>query len=71
MKKYCKLNEESRKYMELAFEKLDLSARSFNKTLKVARTIADLEGSKDIKLAHLKEALAYRGLDKKYLDVIK
>ena len=54
--------------MERAFDQLELSARSYNKTLKVARTIADLSGTADITLDHLREALMFRGLDKKYLE---
>ena len=68
IKKYCKLDKETEDYMEKAYNKLELSARSYNKTLKVARTIADLAGVPDIKLDHLREALMFRGLDKKYLE---
>ncbi|MBR4754015.1 MAG: YifB family Mg chelatase-like AAA ATPase [Lachnospiraceae bacterium] len=68
IKKYCKLDKESADYMERAFDQLELSARSYNKTLKVARTIADLSGAADITLDHLREALMFRGLDKKYLE---
>ena len=60
VKKYCKLTESSNKIMELAFTKYDLSARSHDKILKVARTIADLDNSQIIKDKHLLEAISYK-----------
>ena len=50
--------------MKIAFEKYKISARGYTRILKVARTIADLSGSKNIELMHLTEALAYRNIDK-------
>jgi len=64
--KYCKLDTESRKLIKGAFDKLGLSARAYSKILKVARTIADLDGETNIKQHHLAEAIQYRSLDKKY-----
>lgn len=61
---YCKLDEESENLMKLAFEKYHISARGYTRILKVARTIADLENSENIKIGHLTEALAYRNIDK-------
>lgn len=61
---YCKLDSQSEKLMELAFEKYHISARGYTRLLKVARTIADLDGSKDIQQNHIAEALAYRNIDK-------
>lgn len=61
---YCKLDEESENLMRIAFEKYKISARGYTRILKVARTIADLDGSADIKINHITEALAYRNIDK-------
>lgn len=63
IKAFCPLEHDSEILLKLAVEKLDLSARSYFKILKISRTIADLEGSSGIKLQHLQEALQYRTLD--------
>ncbi|TSC58618.1 MAG: magnesium chelatase family protein [Candidatus Peregrinibacteria bacterium Greene0416_19] len=56
----CPLDEASKKLLQQAVLRLGLSARSYHRTIKVARTIADLEGSEDIRTAHVAEALQYR-----------
>ena len=63
---HCALTIEGEELMEQAYHKLHLTARSYHKILKVARTIADMEGSQLILPKHLREGIAYRTLDKKY-----
>ncbi|WP_083238780.1 YifB family Mg chelatase-like AAA ATPase [Caloranaerobacter ferrireducens] len=64
--KYCKLDNECVKLMEEAFDNLGLSARAYNKILKLARTIADLDKKELIEVQHLAEAIQYRSLDRKF-----
>ena len=64
--RYVQLGERERQMMELAFERIGLTARTYHKILRVARTIADLDHSEMVTEKHLKEAIAYRSLDKKY-----
>ena len=66
IKKYCKLNKSTNKLLESSFEKYGFSARSVDKILKVARTIADLADCEEIEIEHLAEAIQYRLLDFKY-----
>lgn len=65
VKKYCPLSPEAEQFLKSSFDQMDLSARGYYRTLKVARTIADLEGSEQIEFAHVAEALRYRGLEEK------
>lgn len=66
IEKYCKLDKKSKELLQIAFNKLGLSARAYGRILKVARTIADLDGENNIKQEHITEAIQYRSLDKKY-----
>lgn len=63
---YCRLGEDGEKLMRQAYTNLGLTARTYHKILCVARTIADLEGAEAIGLRHLREAVSYRTVDKKY-----
>ncbi len=64
IQKYCVPDQPSLKLLKSTMDRLRLSARAFDRTLKLARTIADLEGSKSSIEAHIAEAIQYRSLDR-------
>ena len=64
IREYCKLDEASKNLLKTAMERLNLSARAYDRILKVARTIADLEGVNDLSGNHISEAIQYRSLDR-------
>jgi len=65
IKKYCELDATGNRMLEMVTDRLGFSARTYNRILKVARTIADLEGSDSIHEQHIAEAIQYRSLDRK------
>lgn len=66
LKKYCETDEAASGYLQLAFDRLGMSARAYDRILKIARTVADLDGSEKIKKEHIFSAISFRTLDKKY-----
>ncbi|MCX7940386.1 MAG: YifB family Mg chelatase-like AAA ATPase [Endomicrobia bacterium] len=64
IKEFCPMTEEAKKMLKLSIEKLGLSARAYDRIIKVARTIADLDGKEVIDIEHISEAVQYRSLDK-------
>ena len=65
IRKFCPVDEQSQRLLEMVTDRLGLSARSYARILKVARTIADLAGVEHIHQNHLAEAIQYRGLDRR------
>jgi magnesium chelatase family protein len=65
LREHCRVDREGERLLEMVVDRLGMSARAYNRILKVARTIADLEGAPDIKAVHLSEAIQYRTLDRR------
>ena len=65
-RKFCIIDEKGNDLLRKAFETMGLSARAYDRIVKVARTIADLDNSECIKAKHIAEAVQYRNLDRKY-----
>ncbi|HZI20066.1 MAG TPA: YifB family Mg chelatase-like AAA ATPase [Pyrinomonadaceae bacterium] len=66
IRRHCRLDAEGERVLESAMKRLGLSARAYDRILKVSRTVADLEGANEIRTAHVAEAVGYRSLDRTY-----
>lgn len=66
IRRFCQIDSESERMLEAAMTRLSLSARAYDRILKVSRTIADLAGSAEIQSQHVAEAVGYRSLDRTY-----
>ncbi len=64
IREYCRIDAAGEELLKIAMTKLGLSARAYDRILKVSRTVADLAGSSDIRTEHLSEAIQYRSLDR-------
>ncbi len=69
IERFCELGADSQNLIKTAMDKLSLSARAYDRILKVARTIADLEGVTDIESSHIAEAIQYRSLDREFWNI--
>ncbi len=66
LNEYCQMTDDAKRSLKAAFEKLDMSARTYDRILKVARTVADIDSSDVITSAHIMQAVRFRSLDRKY-----
>jgi magnesium chelatase family protein len=66
IRRFCRVTGECERMLESAMERLGLSARAYDRILKVSRTIADLEDVEQIETGHMAEAVGYRSLDRTY-----
>ena len=64
IREYCALDDVSKQLLKTAMERLNLSARAYDRILKVARTIADLDAAPTVVASHIAEAIQYRSLDR-------
>lgn len=69
IKEFCAIDEAGAELLKMAMNKLGLSARAYDRILKVSRTIADLAGTESIRVEHLSEAIQYRSLDRNFYSV--
>ena len=65
---FCALKKDEKRHMQQIYETLNLSVRSYHKILKTARTIADIEGSEEIRMEHLHEAICYRSIESNFWE---
>ena len=66
VRKYCVLTEDAQYFLKNVFDRMNMSARAYDKVLKIARTIADLDNKEEIDIFHISEAVQYRSLDRKF-----
>ena len=68
IEEFCRIGQAEHTLLKRAFDSMGFSARAYSRILKVARTVADLDGAKDIGTSHILSAIQYRSLDRKYFE---